>query len=179
MKRLLLATTLLLSTFTASAAVEFSKEQLDVLQYAYAYGNQFTVKGKKDEIRPDDKSGLGHVMAGIAWQESSAGANMGRKPGHHAYGIFQNYIKTVRAKIDANKLGVKDCEIKAMLEQRHHSAQWAMDELQYWLKVRNGNIRLALASYNAGWDYKAGLGYADAVLKKSKYLKRNTLQRVD
>lgn len=104
---------------------------------------------------------------------------MGRKPGHHAYGIFQNYIKTVRAKIDANKLGVKDCEIKAMLEQRHHSAQWAMDELQYWLKVRNGNIRLALASYNAGWDYKAGLGYADAVLKKSKYLKRNTLQRVD
>lgn len=55
---------------------------------------------------------------------------------------------------------------------REVSAFYAVDELVYWLDVRNGNIRLALASYNAGWNYKAGLGYADEVLKKANHLKR-------
>lgn len=152
----------------------FTPNQLDNLHFAYQYGEQFEKNGKLKINHPHaryDGKGLGHIMAGIAWQESSAGANLAPKKNHHAYGLFQNYLKTVKDKHKQRGIKMSDRQTINHIMKREVSAYYAIDELAYWLKVRNGNIRLALASYNAGWNYKAGLGYADSVLKKANHLK--------
>lgn len=175
----LIALVMLAVSFGANASsIKFNDTQMDNLQYAYRYGEQFTKKGVRKEL-DDTKRGLGFVMAGIAWQESSAGINLSPKKNHHAYGMFQNYIKTVRAKKEKRGVKMSDREIIKKISKRDVSADYAIDELSYWLKVRKGNMRLALASYNAGWDYKKGLGYADSVLRKANYLKRNVLKDVE
>ncbi|ABF72656.1 hypothetical protein PHG25ORF097c [Aeromonas phage 25] len=116
---------------------------------------------------------LGTLFAAIAWEESSAGINTGRnKKGHHAYGMFQNLYTTVTSKLDNRGIPFRHWYLKKDLERKSSSAEWAMDELSYWLKVRKGNIRIALASYNAGWNYHTGLRYADRVLTKNQKLKR-------
>lgn len=152
----------------------FTAHQLDNLHFAYQYGEQFEKSGKLKADHPSIRyngRGLGHILAGIAWKESSAGANLSPKKNHHAYGLFQNYIKTVKAKHEKRGIKMTDRQTINHIMKREVSAFYAMDELAYWLKVRNGNMRLALASYNAGWNYKAGLGYADDVLKKANHLK--------
>ncbi len=152
----------------------FTAHQLDNLHFAYQYGEQFEKSGKLKNDHPNIRyngKGLGHILAGIAWQESSAGANLAPKKNHHAYGLFQNYLKTVKAKNAKRGVKMSDRQTINFIMNREVSAFYAMDELAYWLDVRNGNIRLALASYNAGWNYKAGLDYADSVLKKANHLK--------
>jgi len=184
MKRLAIAAALLASSFSVHAS-RFVDTQLDNLYWAYNFGVQYDSMGKKKthtsyegDFRPDDKdTRMGYIMAAIAWQESSAGMNMQRKKGHHAYGLFQNYIVTVRTK--AKRLGVYfgDDHLKYMLEHRDSSGLWAMDELRYWLEQHKGNMNLALSSYYGGWNTKAGKNYAAAVLKKEQYLRNNTLRK--
>ena len=93
--------TLLLTVSMSAHSVEptFSNEQMENLQYAYAFGEQFQKNGKYKE-NPHQHNGLGYIMAGLTWQESSAGVNTGlNKDKHHAYGIFQNYLPTVRERV--------------------------------------------------------------------------------
>ena len=181
LKAIILSSLLAFSAANASTSTSkkapidnFTPTQLDNLHFAYQYGEQYHKNGKLKEMHPDIRyngKGLGHILAGIAWQESSAGANLAPKKNHHAYGLFQNYLKTVKAKHAKRGIKMSDRQTINYIMNREVSAFYAMDELVYWLNVRNGNIRLALASYNAGWNYKAGLGYADSVLKKANHLK--------
>lgn len=154
----------------------FTPQQLDNLHFAYQFGEQFDKMGMYKEpltaYNRYDNKGLGHIMAAIAWQETSAIDDLPTKKGHHAYGLFQNYIKTVKSKHKQRGVVMDDQELINFISNREVSAVYAMDELSSWLKIRKGNIRLALASYNAGWNYKKGLGYADAVLAKAAHLKR-------
>ena len=115
-------------------------------------------------------------MAAIAWQESSAGINTSKnKKKHHAYGVFQNYLPTVRNRAAQNNWNLSDTEIKRMLSDRKHSARWAYIELSYWLNIHNGDIRKAISSYNAGWNVKAGNKYASQVIEKANYLKSHEI----
>lgn len=175
MKKAILALTML-SASVFSAEHHFSNVQLDNLHYAYQFGEQFTKDGKYKTHETRDKKGLGYIMAAIAWQESSAGANTGKnKKKHHAYGVFQNYLPTVRNRAAQNKWNLSDTEIKRMLSDRKHSARWAYIELSYWLNIHNGDIRKAISSYNAGWNVKAGNKYASQVIEKANYLKSHKI----
>ncbi|AJD81928.1 Vs.1 conserved hypothetical protein [Yersinia phage phiR1-RT] len=177
--------TLLLTVSMSAYSVEhtFSNEQLDNLQYAYAFGEQFQKTGKfKDNETRYDNNGLGYIMAGLLWQESSAGINTGiSKDKHHAYGMFQNYLPTLRNRVKQIGWKLSDKEIINMIQKRSNSATWAYIELSYWLEQHNGDMRKSLASYNAGWNVKAGNKYASEVLTKSNYLKSNKMlqQRID
>lgn len=176
--KLLIAFMLLVAThvWAGPSAADFTETQKYNLSYAYNYGKAHDLMGNiRDVENPNflNQRHLGTLFAAIAWEESSAGLNTGRqKKGHHAYGMFQNLYKTVVAKLNQRNIPFRHWYLKKDLETKSSSAEWAMDELGYWLKIRKGNIRLALASYNAGWDYKVGLGYADRVLAKNRQLKR-------
>lgn len=164
--------TLLLTVSMSAHSVEptFSNEQLDNLHYAYAFGEQYQKSGKFKE-NPNQK-GLGYIMAGLLWQESSAGINQGlNKDKHHAYGMFQNYLPTLRSRVQQVGWKMSDKEIIRMVQKRQNSASWAYIELSYWIDVHKGDLRKAIASYNAGWNVKAGGKYASEVLEKANYLK--------
>lgn len=177
--------TLLLTVSMSAHSVEptFSNEQLDNLHFAYAFGEQYQKSGKfKEHHNRYDNNGLGYIMAGLVWQESSAGLNTGvHKQKHHAYGMFQNYLPTLRSRVQQVGWKMSDKEIIKMVYKRSNSAAWAYIELSYWLNIHNGDMRKALSSYNAGWNVKAGNKYASEVLKKAQYLKSNKLlhQTVD
>lgn len=167
--------TLLLTASMSAYSVEptFSNEQLDNLQYAYAFGEQFQKSGKfKEHSNRYDNNGLGYIMAGLVWQESSAGLNTGKhKQKHHAYGMFQNYLPTLRSRAEQAGWKMSDKEIIKMVQKRQYSASWAYIELSYWLDIHKGDMRKAISSYNAGWKVKAGNTYATQVLEKANYLK--------
>lgn len=176
MKKATLALVLMASSVFASEKPNFSNVQLENLHYAYSFGEQFTKDGKYKTHETVHKSGLGYIMAAIAWQESSAGVNTGAgKQKHHSYGMFQNYLPTVRNRAAQFKSNLTDTEIKNLLKDRKQSAKWAYIELSYWLDVHNGDIRKAVSSYNSGWDVKAGNKYASNVIDKANYLKSNKL----
>lgn len=164
---------------SASENPVFTNEQLDNLQFAYAFGEQFQKSGKfKEHENRYDNNGLGYVMAGLVWQESSAGLNTGaHKEKHHAYGMFQNYLPTLRARVAQMGWNMTDKQIIKMVQKRSHSATWAYIELSYWLERHNGDMRKAIASYNAGNNHKAGNQYASDVLAKANYLKSHKMLR--
>lgn len=171
--------TLLLTVSLSAHSVEhtFSNEQLDNLQFAYAFGEQYQKSGKFKEPKDRyDNNGLGYIMAGLVWQESSAGLNTGaHKEKHHAYGIFQNYLPTLRSRVSQVGWNMTDAQIIKMVKDRGNSASWAYIELSYWLEKHNGDMRKAIASYNAGWKAKPNSKYANEVLKKANYLKSNKM----
>lgn len=172
-KKSLVALLLFSATLTDVRAEHvFSETQLDNLQYAYKFGEQFTKSGEFKKPHERNENGLGYLMAAIAWQESSAGINTIGEKGHKAYGMFQNYLPTVKSRFKQMDIDLPDQFIINLLQgPRVNSATWAYIELSYWLKIHNGNTRKALASYNAGWNTKSGKKYAQDVLTKAKYLK--------
>lgn len=158
---------------------KFNGIQLDNMRYAYAFGEQYDKQGKfKQREKRYDNNGLGYIMAALVWRESSAGIKEKGKQGHEAYGMFQNYLPTIRNRV--NQLGWKmtDAQIIKMMGKRSNSAAWAYIELSYWLDVYKGDMRKAIASYNAGWKVKAGDAYASDVLKKANYLKSQQMLKV-
>lgn len=170
---------MLYASFAASEQHKFNNVQLDNMQYAYSFGEQYDKHGKfKERNKRYDNKGLGYIMAALVWRESSAGINQKGRKGHEAYGIFQNYLPTVRSRVKQLGWNMTDQEIIRMMEKRNNSAAWAYIELSYWLDVHKGDIRKAISSYNAGWKIKAGDAYASDVLKKANYLKSQQLFKV-
>jgi hypothetical protein len=175
MKKALIGLMALCSTAFGSEPT-FSNVQLDNLHYAYNFGEQYQKSGKeKSPQNRYDNNGLGYIMAAISWKESSAGANLKAGKGHHSYGVFQNYLPTVKARAKLEGKNLSDSEIRKMLKSRRNSAEWAYIELSYWLNIHNGNMRKAIASYNAGWNVKRGNSYASDVLEKANFLKKHKM----
>lgn len=172
-----MAALFVISSFSHAADKEitFTPQQMEVLHYAYQFGEQFTKQGEqKDDANRYDGKGLGYIFAALVWQESSAGTVTKGKDGHAAYGIFQNYLPTLRNRMAQNNVNMSDREIIRHVGLRENSATWAYEELNYWLHVHKGDTRKAIASYNAGWKWKShGLKYANQVLWKANYLKAN------
>lgn len=179
MKKALCAALLALSFWGNASEHTFSNVQLDNLHYAYSFGEQFQKNGKfKEHQHRYDNNGLGYIMAALAWQESSAGTNTAKGKGHHAYGMFQNYLPTLRERVKQVGWKMSDEEIVRMVKSRKNSATWAYVELSYWLDRHKGDMRKAIASYNAGNKWKAGNGYASQVIEKANYLKSQKLLHV-
>lgn len=174
-KLLILSGLFLINISNASEPV-FTSSQLDNLHYAYNFGEQYQKSGKEKEPQNRyDNNGLGYIMAAISWKESSAGVNLKAGKGHHSYGVFQNYLPTVKARAKLEGKNLSDSEIRKMLKSRQNSAEWAYIEFSYWLNIHNGNMRKALASYNAGWNVKRGNSYASDVLEKANFLKKHKM----
>lgn len=153
-----------------SGNINFKQVQFDNLKFAYD-------KGVQSEIDHDD---IGYIFSAMAWQESSAGTITGEgQANHHAYGLFQNYLPTVRNRLKQKGLEYTDSNLKKMLSDPHYSAIFAEIELSYWLDYHKGDMSRALASYNAGFKWSKGKGYASSVLSKAKHLKDNDLGFLD
>lgn len=179
MKKALAAGLLAFCSMAFGSEHTFSNVQLDNLHYAYNFGEQYQKSGKeKDTDKRYDNNGLGYIMAAIAWQESSAGIKTSAGPKHNSYGVFQNYLPTVRNRVAQEGKRLSDSEIKRMLKSRKNSAQLAYIELSYWLNIHNGNMRKALASYNSGWNASGGRLYASQVLEKAYFLKQNKMLHI-
>lgn len=181
--RSIMAFVILMLSFNAySKQVDLDKDyahmnehQLDNLNYAYNFGEQFKKDGNyKDIDNLDDirSEGLGYIFAAIMWKES-AGTLPPKKAGHHSYGLFQNYITTVRSRFKQQDIIMTDTEIIQYVSIRENSAKLAHIELSTWLKVRKGNMFKSLASYNAGYQYEKATGYANEVLRRAEWLKKN------
>ncbi|ANA49461.1 hypothetical protein BI049_gp107 [Salmonella phage vB_SnwM_CGG4-1] len=180
MKKALCAGLLALCFAAHGSEHNFSNVQLENLNYAYQFGEQFSKDGKyKTHDKRYNNNGLGYIMAALLWQESSAGLNTKGKSGHQAYGMFQNYLPTMRERTKQIGWNMTDLQIKTMLNKRSNSASWAYIELSYWLNRHDGNIRKAIASYNAGNNWKAGNKYASQVIEKANYLKSNKLLKIE
>lgn len=161
-------------------AVTFSDEQIANLTYAFKFGEQFNTNGTPKQPNEAHKPGLGYVFAAIAWQESSAYEDprkLSHSKGHQAYGMFQNYLPTVKSRFKQMGIDMPKEEIIRLLISRENSAEWSYIELKTWLKYHKGHLRNALASYNGGynWKSKQTQGYAKSVLNKATYLKNNKI----
>lgn len=153
------------------AKYNFSEKQISNMQKAYKFGNS----NEKKKFHGTNVN-LGYIMAAILWQESSCGINI--KNGH-AVGAFQNYIPTVKSRMKQNGVHKTSAQISKELSNFNTSAHWADIEIDYWLKTHKGNMHKALASYNAGYNVKAGNGYANSILRKATYLKNNDVLKVN
>lgn len=164
MRSMLLVAMLFITTISISQAKEprFSQKQKENLQFACNYGTHI-------EHRED----LCYVAAAILWKESSAGIKTSNGPSHPSYGIFQNYLKTVRNRLKQRGYHYTDNEIKRLLKDDIISASFMEEELVYWLSRHNGNLYRAVASYNGGNKWRTSINYANDVFRKVAYLKKN------
>lgn len=149
--------------FAKADITKLNSKQLDNLRFACDFGKEAIWRG-------DD---LCYTFAAITWVETRAGMDIVGGKGHMSFGLFQNYVGTVSRRIKQEGSFLPEKEIKNMLMNREASAYWAKVELFDWLKYHRGNMRHALASYNAGYNYKKSLKYADDVLQARSYFIRN------
>lgn len=158
---------LMLGIANAKQVHNFSDHQKENLVFACEYGR--TVK--HSSISQDE---MCYVFSAIIWQESSAGNidPMKVRKNHHSYGYFQNYIVTVRSRLKMMGYDLTNSQIITMLSKKENSALYAKIEILEWLKHRKGDLYTALASYNAGWKWKRGVGYANSITNKMDYLKK-------
>lgn len=170
-KALILALTLIMSN-VVWAGTNLSQTQIKNLQQAYSYGNR-KPPAKYNGTRVD----FGYIMAAIMWQETSAGINCGTS--NKVVGPYQNMVTTVKNRMEQDGIKKSHAQVARELKNPNVSAHWAQVEMDSWLKVHNGNINKALASYNAGWATHKGAGYSQNVLKKAIYLKQNNVLKVE
>lgn len=151
-----------------------SEKQKKVLEYALRVGNKYDRKtGKPVEV--DKTKRLGYHLAAIAWIESRACEDTGKgKKNHGAYGCWQ--VTTSSAKETFSKSYPKRTVIKK-LETLHGGTECAIGELSYWLNYHRGDIKKALASYNAGFKYKnpRARQYAKMVMHTAKILEEKQI----
>lgn len=153
----------MLPAISFGSKVNFSEHQKDNLKFACDYG-------KTSDIEHED---ICYIFSAIMWKESSARTDLKDKPGHHSYGPFQIYLPTLKNRFKQKGLRYSDAELKELMKDRYYSATFAEEELSSWLKVRKGDMFKALASYNAGYNWKISRGYARDVLNKASYLKKH------
>lgn len=169
--KLLILTIILTFAPTAFAKPDFSPVQIKNMQNAYKYGQSKPLKFNGSRVD------FGYIMAAIVWQETSGGINCGT--GSHAVGHYQNLVTTVKSREAQNGVQKSRAQIAQELKNPNVSAHWARVELQSWLKVHNGGIEKALASYNAGWKHQRGAAYSRNVIRKANYLKENNILKVE
>lgn len=152
------------------AQSNFSDKQISNMKKAYVFGESTNVKNYNGT-----NLSIGFIMAAILWQESSAGINI--KNGH-AVGAFQNYVPTVKNRLKQQGIIKTNAQVSKELSIFNRSAHWANVEINYWLKTHKGDMPKALASYNAGYNVRAGMKYSSSVIRKATYLRNNNILQV-
>lgn len=118
---------------------DFNKNQKNVILKAFRYGA---------------KSGFGYTMAAIAWKESCAGEYRVNFADPSA-GIYHAHIPGIIKKHkqkDSNFM--RNMVGELLMRDDDFASQTALDELNYWQKVRNGNWYEVIKSYNKGFSWE-------------------------
>lgn len=157
-----------------AALDNLTPKQKQVLEYSFKVGNQYALHTAQP-IDSEDTKKLGYHLAAIAWIESRACENSGKgKRNHHAYGCWQVTAKSASKRMD-DHLSKKTVVRK--LETLQGGSEYAIYELQYWLNYHKGDVKKALASYNAGFKFRKGEAktYANMVTHTAKLLKEKQI----
>lgn len=119
---------------------KFSASQKEIIAYAYNYGEKYN---------------LGYVLAAIAWHESCAGEyrmNFADPSAgiYHALipGIIKRYKMGRDSGFNRNRIG------ELLVRDDEFASKAAIDELLYWDKVREGNLKKIIKSYNKGFSWE-------------------------
>lgn len=157
--------TIAVGEVNAKTIHHFTESQKEHMVFACDYGKRTDLYDEYDNIC--------YIFSALIWQESGAGLKTTGGKGHIAYGVFQNYLPTVRNRFKQKGINISDTEIKILLNDRNYSAIFAEIEIKDWLKHRKGDLYKSLASYYGGWKWERAKWYADAVMSKAKYLEDN------
>lgn len=119
-------------------------------------------------FRAGEPDNLSYSLAAIAWQESSAGVQL-KNPSDPSSGVFM-----VTTKNALHYAGWEDTEANhaVMYEVLQYdfntSAEYALMNLKWWVRLHGDNWKRSWASYNSGynWDSKAGRMYSKGVEEK-------------
>lgn len=118
----------------------FTQDQKDVIFYAYYYGKSY---------------GFGYTMAAIAWQESCAGEYLinfaDPSAGiYHAHipGVIKQYTKHKDNGFLRNVVG------QMLISNPEFASSIALDHLRYWSRVRRGDFKKIIKSYNKGFQWE-------------------------
>lgn len=119
---------------------KFSNAQKEIIAYAYNYGKQYS---------------LGYTLAAIAWHESCAGEyrmNFADPSAgiYHALipGVIRRYKMLKDTGFNRNVIG------ELLIRDDEFASKVAIDELLYWDKVRDGNWKDIVKSYNKGFSWE-------------------------
>lgn len=118
----------------------FDQSQIDTIVYAYHYGK---------------KHNLGYTMAAIAWKESCAGLyrlNFDDPSAgiYHAHlpGVIKRHYKAKNTSFRRNLVAEK------LIRDPEFASKIALEELLYWRKIRKGNWKEMMKSYNKGFSWE-------------------------
>lgn len=119
---------------------KFDKDQLQTIRYAYHYGK---------------KHDLGYTMAAIAWKESCAGLYRINFDDPSA-GIYHAYLPNVikRHYKKHNTSFRRNAVAERLIRDPEFASQIALEELLYWKKIRKGNWKEMIKSYNKGFSWE-------------------------
>lgn len=119
---------------------KFSDDQKEIIAYAYNYGKKYN---------------LGFTLAAIAWHESCAGEyrmNFADPSAgiYHALipGVMKRYQMLKDTGFNRNVIG------ELLIRDDEFASKVAVDELLFWNKVRDGNWKDIIKSYNKGYSWE-------------------------
>lgn len=124
---------------------KFSDDQKEIIAYAYNYGKKYD---------------LGFTLAAIAWHESCAGEYRMNFADPSA-GIYHALIPIVIKRYQMLKdTGFNRNVIgELLIRDDEFASKVAIDELLFWDKVRNGNWKDIIKSYNKGYLWEKSNKY--------------------
>ena len=131
-----ISTLLMFMSFYANASCDLTPEQDRILRFAYAYGS------------PHD---YGYTMVAIAMEES----NLGEWKINLSDPSAGTWHTTIDKAVD--KLGWKHTPFnynraaQKLIDDEYFAAAIALETLLWWDKVREGDWRKTVGSYNGGW----------------------------
>lgn len=119
---------------------KFNDNQKEIIAYAYNYGKKYN---------------FGFTLAAIAWHESCAGEyrmNFADPSAgiYHALipGVIKRYQMLKDTGFNRNVIG------ELLIRDDEFASKVAIDELLFWHKVRNGNWKDIIKSYNKGYSWE-------------------------
>ena len=137
--------------------------QKAVLQWAYEQGTPH---------------GFGQTMRAIAWQESSAGADLENPEdkGGGSWGIFGTSALSAWHRLNGWLTPYTEADLAAIAERLKNepvlAAKSCHSELRYWQDVHGADRWSRIwASYNAGNEWEKGEDYAKAIQAKIRFLR--------
>lgn len=142
---------------------KFDKNQIQTIRYAYHYGKKYN---------------LGLTMAAIAWKESCAGLYRINFEDPSA-GIYHAYLPNVikRHYKKPNTAFRRNAVAEKLIRDPEFASQIALEELLYWKKIRKGNWKEMIKSYNKGFSWeknklrnKMAENYYKDIAKKTQIL---------
>ncbi len=141
---------------------DFNRNQKQVILKAFKYGA---------------KSGFGYTMAAIAWKESCAGEYRVNFADPSA-GIYHAHIPGLLKKHKQKDTNfMRNMVGELLMRDDDFASATALEELNYWHRVRKGNWYEVIKSYNKGFSWekdkerdKIAQEYAKDVQKRVKIL---------